>query len=567
MDRGFISKFAYREGRIIDPITLELIRSSLHYASEEMGIALRNSSYSPNIKERMDHSAAIFDADARLLAQAEHIPVHLGSLPWGLRNTLDYCVRENLPAEKGSMIVVNNPYIAGTHLNDVTLFRPVFYDDKLVAFTGNKAHHSDVGGKVPGSISWDARTIFEEGFIVNPVYFMRNDEFVRETLSFFRSNTRTPVERIGDLKAQVAANLTGERRVLQLIERYGIPSFLQACGELFDYTERIMRSRLQTLKKGTYSSKDFLEHPEKTEIVLRARIDVNESKIRINYSGTDSQLPFPINAVFGVTLSGVHYALRSILGDDVPMNDGAFRVVEVYAPEGSLLNPNFPYPVAEGNLETSQRNVDLLYRGFWKAIPDKVPAAAGGCMNNIMMGGVQSGVPWAFYETIGTGLGGRKGMDGIDGIHANMTNTMNTPIEEIERVLPVLVKKYEFRVDSSGAGKFRGGSGLVRAFQMLGESTTVTVLSDRERHEPWGLLGGKSGKGTQVIIRQGRKEKRMPTKCSLTLKSHDIVEIRTAGGGGYGPPAKRAPVKVLDDVKNGVLTRAYAKRHYEVDCG
>ena len=550
---------------MIDPITMELIRSSLHYASEEMGIALRNSSYSPNIKERMDHSAAIFNADGRLLAQAEHIPVHLGSLPWGLGNTLDYCTKQNLCIEKGSMIVLNNPYIAGTHLNDVTLFRPIFHDDKLVAFAGNKAHHSDVGGKVPGSISWDARTIFEEGFIIDPCYLMLDDEFVNETLGFFRSNTRTPVERIGDLKAQVAANLTGERRVLQLIGRYGAPNFLQSHDELFGYTERIMRSRIQTLKSGTYHSKDFLEHPEKPEILLKAKVLVNKSNIRIDYSGTEPQLPFPVNAVFGVTLSGVHYVLRSILGDDVPMNDGAFRVVEVYAPEGSLLNPRFPYPVAEGNLETSQRNVDLLYRAFWPAIPDRVPAAAGGCMNNIMMGGIHNGSPWAFYETIGTGLGGRKGMDGIDGIHANMTNTMNTPIEEIERALPVLVKRYELRVDSSGAGEFRGGSGLVRAFEMLGESTTVTVLSDREKHEPWGLLGGKSGKGTQVIVRQGRKEKKMPTKCSIALGRYDIVELRTAGGGGYGSPTKRPRERIVNDIKNGVLTKVYANRDYHVD--
>lgn len=565
MDCGFSSRPAYGEATMTDPITMELIGSSLNYASEEMGIALRNSSYSPNIKERMDHSAAIFDGEGRLLAQAEHIPVHLGSLPWGLRNTLDYCERENLAINKGSMIVVNNPYVAGTHLNDVTVFRPVFHDNKLVAFTGNKAHHSDVGGKVPGSISWDAATIFEEGFILNPCYLMRNDEFVSETLGFFRSNTRTPVERIGDLKAQVAANLTGERRVKQIIDRYGAPSFLQSRSDLFDYTEKIMRSRLQTLDRGTYSSKDFLEHPKKHEIVLRSRLEVSQDKIRIDYSGTAGQLPFPVNAVFGVTLSGVHYVLRSILGDDIPMNDGAFRVVDVYAPEGSLLNPQFPYPVAEGNLETSQRNVDLLYRAFWRAVPERVPAAAGGCMNNIMIGGIHNGLPWAFYETIGTGLGGRKGMDGIDGIHANMTNTMNTPIEEIERALPVLVSKYEFRVDSAGAGMFRGGSGLVRAFQMLGNSTTATVLSDREKHEPWGLLGGKGGKTTQVIVRKGRKAKKVPTKCSLTLKYAETLEIRTAGGGGYGSPAKRPRASILDDMKNELITRAYAKANYKLD--
>ena len=546
-----------------DPITIELVRNSLNYASEEMGIALRNSSYSPNIKERMDHSTAIFDADGGLLAQAEHIPVHLGSLPWGLRNTLDYCTKQNLPMQRGSMVVVNNPYIAGTHLNDLTLFRPVFYEDKLVAFTGNKAHHSDVGGAVPGSLSWDARTLFEEGLICDPTYLMRDDEFVNETFSFFRSNTRTPVERIGDLRAQVAANLTGERRVMQLINRYGFRVFLQVCRELFDHTERIMKSRLQSLRKGVYSSMDFLEHPEKSEITLKAEVKVDEDKIRIDYTGTDTQQPFPINAVFGVTLSGVHYVMRSILGDDVPMNEGAFRVVEVYAPTGSVLNPTFPYPVGEGNLETSQRNVDLLYMAFSKAVPDKIPAAAGGCMNNIMMGGFHNGASWAFYETIGTGLGGRRGMDGIDGIHANMTNTMNTPIEEIERAFPVIVTRYEFRKGSSGAGEFRGGVGLVRAFQMLGESTTVTILSDREKHEPWGLFGGKAGKATQILLRQGGRTKKMPSKCSLILRERDSIEIRTAGGGGYGPPNKRQSVKIEEDVKNGIVTRTGVKRDYK----
>ena len=479
-----------------------------------------------------------------------------------MKNTLAYCAKEEIPIENGSMIVVNNPYVAGTHLNDVTLVRPVFHTGKLVAFTANKAHHSDVGGKVPGSITWDAATIFEEGFILNPTPLMRNGEFVNETVEFFRSNTRTPVERIGDLKAQVAANLTGERRIIQLITRYGISEFLEAQNELLKRTETILRSRLQSLRTGTYSSKDYLEHPKRDTIMLRARVVVTDTKINVDYSGTDKQQPFPVNAVFGVTLSGVHYVLRSLLGDDVPMNDGAFRIVEVFAPEGSLLNPTFPYPVAEGNLETSQRNVDLLYHCFLKAAPGKVPAAAGGCMNNIMMGGIRNGKPWAFYETIGTGLGGRDGIDGIDGIHANMTNTMNTPIEEIERALPVIVARYEFRPNSSGAGRFRGGSGLQRSFLMLGESTTVTVLSDRASFAPWGLLGGKPGGKTEVIMRRGGKECKLPSKCSIELQRNDLVEIRTAGGGGYGLPKKRDRSRIRIDTENGILTREYVKRFY-----
>jgi len=398
----------------MDKFTAQIIRSTLFYASEEMGIVLRNSAYSPNIKERMDHSAAIFDAEGRLLAQAEHIPVHLGSLPWGLRNTIDYMEREGMSFEEGSMIVVNNPYIAGTHLNDVTVIRPIHYSGRLVAFAANKAHHSDVGGKVPGSISFDAKTIYEEGLIINPINLMRGNEFQRDVLSLFASNSRNPYERMGDIKAQAAANITGERRVLEVINRYGLQAFLDANEDAFSYAEEMFIKRLQSMPRGTYDAVDYLEKPGGGDIKLSVRVTIGEDRVTVDYEGTDPQVPMPLNAVLGVTISGVHFVFRTLMGEDVPLNHGAFSRFDVRAPSGSVLNPVFPAPVAGGNVETSQRNADLLYLAMSKAMPSEVPAASGGSMNNVMMGGMHGGRTWAFYETIGVGLGG-EGWNGWSG--------------------------------------------------------------------------------------------------------------------------------------------------------
>ncbi len=552
---------------MVDPITQELIGSSLLYTSEEMGVALRNSSYSPNIKERMDHSAALFDTQGRLLAQAEHIPVHLGSLPWGMRKIIEYCEKEGLEFENGSMIAVNNPYISGTHLNDVTVVKPIFSKEtskrSLIAFAANKAHHADVGGKVPGSISVDATSLFEEGFILNPTYLMRRNEFVRETLSTFCSNSRTPIERQGDLKAQVAANITGERRVLALIQKYGVKHFQDACKSSFDYARRLLVKRLAGMKKGTYKAQDYLEHPDgKHDIKLRVKVTLSDERVLVDYSGSDSEVQIPLNAVFGVTLSGVHYVIRTLTGKDIPPNHGAFELISVFAPEGTIVNPTFPSPVAGGNVETSQRNADILYKALSKAMPRKIPAAAGGSMNNVMIGGVHKGQGWAFYETAGVGLGGRFGSDGVDGIQANMTNTMNTPIEEVERSMPLLITRYEFRENSSGAGQYRGGSGLVRAFQSRSDSkVTFTVLAERGRHEPWGLYGGKGGGKTKVLFRDFEgKTKEIPIKSTITLDKGETVEIRTAGGGGYGPPCRRVRAMVQADIEDGLVSRDFSRK-------
>jgi N-methylhydantoinase B len=545
-----------------DPVTLQLISNSLLYASEEMGLALRNAAYSPNIKERMDHSAAIFDRRGRLLAQAEHIPVHLGSLPWGLNNMIEACRRDALDLDDGSMVVSNDPYVTGTHLNDVTVMAPVYYGGELAAFVVNKAHHSDVGGKVPGSISMDARSLFDEGFVLEPAYLMKKSEILERTVERLSSASRTPQERRGDVRAQVAANVTGTRRVGDLISKYGVVSFELAAAEAFRHSESMTKKRISRLTPGAYTASDFLEGLDGAELKLKASVKVSTTGVEVDYAGTHRQVDYPLNAVFGVTLSGAYFVLRCLLGDDIPANHGAFAAVKVTAPSGCLLNPERPHPVGGGNVETSQRNADVLFRALAGAAPLAVPAASGGSMNNIMVGGKFRGLQWAFYETIGVGLGGRATMDGIDGIQCNMTNTMNTPIEELERSLPIRMTRYEFRPDSSGAGEHRGGSGLVRSYMALADRTTFTVLADRERHRPWGLFGGRPGKGTEVILTRGGRSTKVSSKSTLVLRAGDEVEIRTAGGGGYGLAKRRKASAVKSDVENHLLSPVRARLDY-----
>ncbi|MBI3859646.1 MAG: hydantoinase B/oxoprolinase family protein [Thaumarchaeota archaeon] len=536
-----------------DAVDMRLISDSLLYASEEMGLALRNSAYSPNIKERMDHSAAVFDPDGRLLAQAEHIPVHLGSLPWGLRNLIEKCRAEGLELSEGTMAVSNNPYVTGTHLNDVTVVSPVYHKGELVGYVANKAHHSDVGGMVPGSISMESRTLQEEGFVLDLAPLTERGEFVKKTVDAFAAASRTPSERIGDLKAQKAANFTGIRRVLQTVSKHGAEAYRLAASASFRHSESLMRNRLSHLKQGSFNASEVLEGEEGKELKLRASVTISSKGVSIDYRGTDRQVDYPLNAIFGVTISGAYYVLRTLTGDDIPANHGAFSLVKVAAPVGCLLNPTFPRPVGGGNVETSQRNADLLFRALSKAAPDLVPSAAGGSMNNVMMGGFSRGRGWTFYETIGVGLGGSKRFDGVDGIQANMTNTMNTPIEEIERSFPLMITKYEFRAGSSGRGQRRGGAGLVRRFRAMNGKTTLTVLADRELHRPWGLNGGSPGVPTRAFIIRRGKRSRISCKSTRRLEKGDEFEMRTAGGGGYGPFGSRSKRDLRNDRQDGLV--------------
>ncbi len=543
---------------MIDPITIEVIRNALSYSAEEMGIALRNSAYSHNIKERMDHSCAIFDVSGDMVAQAEHIPVHLGSLPHGIKNAIEYLKEKGEEFKPGDIYLFNDPYISGTHLNDVTLIKPVFYNGKHVGFTANKAHHVDVGGKTPGSMSGDATELYQEGIIIPPVRFVSDGKINKDILAIFLENVRTPHITRGDLRAQIAANNLGERRIIELIERYGVETYLEALKEILNYSERRMVEEIREIPDGTYLAEDCLEDTGVSDkpVWIRVKLIVSGGKMTIDYTGTDKQVNGPINAVFGVTLSATYFAIKSVVDPEVPMNQGAMRPLEVIAPKGTLVNPYKPAPVSGGNVETSQRIADVMFKALSKALPHKVPAASLGSMNNIMAGGYDPvrKRPWAFYETIGGGSGARPFEDGVDGIHTNMTNTLNTPIEAIEQYYPIEFVAYEFREESFGAGKYRGGAGIVRSWRLTAPRATVSILAERVKVTPYGVQGGLPGKSAEFyLIKKDGSSRKLPGKVTVELREGDVIEIRTAGGGGYGPPEERDPDAIKKDVENGLL--------------
>ncbi|MGH7708666.1 MAG: hydantoinase B/oxoprolinase family protein [Vulcanimicrobiaceae bacterium] len=538
-----------------DPIATQLIASALVYASEEMGIAIRDAAYSPNIKERLDHSCALFDAAGRLVAQAEHIPVHLGSLPWGLRHSLAWLAERGRTIAPGEMIVVNDPYLSGTHLNDVTVIRAIHFADRLVGYAANKAHHTDVGGSVPGSMPPDGRDLFAEGCILPPMALVCEDRLVDEAVDLLRANSRTPDARSGDIRAQVAGNFVGERRFIELLERFGTAVFSGALDRLLDDGERRTRAALRELPDGVVEHEDVLEDETgNPSIVLHLRLEKRADSVLLDYAGTAKQRAMPLNAVYGVTLSGAYYAVRAVTDPRIPMNDGSFRPVTVRVPEGTILNPRRPAPVSGGNVETSMRNADLVLGAFGRLAPGRFPAQSGGSMNNVMIGGIDArGRSWAFYETNGCGMGARPDADGIDAIHAHMTNTLNTPIEAIERDMPLMVTEYQFAPRSAGAGRMRGGSGLIRAFRLREGTATASLLAERHVVRPRGSAGGGDGApGTHLVVRGDGSQVTVPAKTTLSLAAGDTIVVRTAGGGGYGRPGERESSADRRDVHDGI---------------
>ncbi len=416
----------------VDVTTVEVIKGALIYAAEEMGIALKKSAYSPNIKERMDHSCALFNHRRELIAQAEHIPVHLGSMALAVRVGLETYGGE---LEPGDMLLLNDPYISGTHLPDLTVIAPVFNDGEIVAYAANKAHHTDVGGKTPGSLAADSTELYQEGLIIPPVKLVRRGVIDRDIQALIMSNVRTPEIQMGDVRAQIAANNTGARRVAELVEQHGVDTLHEAMDQTMDHSERRMREEISAMPDGVYSALDYMEDilPGGCDVEIAVTVTKRRDGITFDYSGTSGQVERPVNAPLGVTVAGIYFTMISVTDPSIPVNDGCFRPITLRIPRGCMMNPNRPAPVAGGNVETSQRNVDVLMKAFSQILPEKVPAAGLGTMNNITIGGtLPDGQPWTFYETIGGGSGGRPMGDGVDGVHVNMTNTMNTPIEALE---------------------------------------------------------------------------------------------------------------------------------------
>lgn len=546
-----------------DKLVVEVVKHSLTYISEEMGVALRKSAYSPNIRERADHSCAVLDLKGRTIGQAEHIPVHIGSFALGLKNTLDYLQREGTRIDPGDMIIVNDPYISGTHLNDVTLIRPVFLVEQLVGYAANKAHHVDVGGLTPASINPFAKELSEEGIVIPPVKLMEKNALRTDIVDTFSTNTRMPKTTLGDLRAQVAANLLGERRILELVAKIGRDTFWDSCETLLDQAHQLALSAYAKMPKGTWKGEDCLELDDEL-LTIRETVRIHNEGVDVDFTGTAAQVHAPLNAVLGVSTAAVTFAIKTLMPDDLPINDGFHRTIHLTAPEGTLVNPSRPAPVAAGNLETSQRIVDTTYQALSAVMPDRIPAASHGSMNNLMMGGThpESGRQWAFYETIGGGYGGRLGADGVEAVQVNMTNTMNTPIEVMEHYYPLCFETYEIREGSGGLGEWRGGMGIERAFTVRA-LVQITVLGDRSRIPPHGFGGGLPGQPSEYyVVKRNGQRVHLKSKDATVLEPGDKLVIRTAGGGGYGNPRKRTTSLVKRDVEDGYITEEQASKAY-----
>ncbi len=519
---------------MIEAAEFEIFKGLLTAIPEEMGIALRRSAFSPNIKERLDFSCALFDARARMTAQAAHIPVHLGSMPLSVQA----CV-ESLDLQPRDEAILNDPYHGGTHLPDITLVSPLFFagGERPFAFVANRAHHADVGGISPGSMPI-ATELSQEGIVIPPSKLLVGGELNRGVWDRIMAEVRTPDERAGDLRAQLAANTIGAARLLELVGKYGPERIEHASEALLNYSERVTRDLLKAIPDGTYRFSDWLDDDgiDPTPAEIRVAVTVSSDRALVDFTGSSPQRRGGINAVYAVTLSAVYYVFRCLLDLDVPSNSGCLAPITVVAPAGSLVNARPPAAVAGGNVETSQRIVDVLLGALSQACPDRVPAASQGTMNNLTIGGwdPERGQPFVYYETIAGGQGARPSKDGASAIHSHMTNTLNTPIEALEFAYPLRVRRYAIRSGSGGAGRYRGGDGVVREVELLAESE-VTLLSDRRRFGPYGLAGGEPGRpGANWLITDESAEP-LPGKVNLQVQKGQRVRIETPGGGGHGP--------------------------------
>ena len=511
----------------MDAISLSIFSNQMNSICQEMGAVLQRAAFSPNIKDRLDFSCAIFDAQGELCAQAAHIPVHLGSMAYAMRdivNTSDW--------HPGDALIVNDPYLGGTHLPDVTLISPVFNKDRLVGFVVNRAHHADIGANSPGSMPI-SETLEEEGLIIAPKKLCQrgklDDAFFDEILSHMADRAFAS----GDFYAQLSANKTGVERLHALLQHLGETAFQEGLNALNDYGARMARAGMQQLPDGEYHFTDVMDDDGmgNEDIHIQVCIRVADGQVEVDFTGTSEQVRGNINAPLSVAAAAVFYVFRCLMPADTPACAGTFRHISLSAPEGCLLNARRPAAVAAGNVETSTRIVDAVLGALAQVMPERIPAASHGSMNNIAMGGSANGKTWNYYETIGGGMGAGAQNEGLSAVQTHMTNTLNTPIESLEMHFPLRVRRYEVRQGSGGCGFNQGGNGLVREFEFL-EDTQVTLLTERRRHAPWGLAEGESaGKGKNLL-----NNKELAPKVSLETKRGDRLSIFTPGGGGWGKP-------------------------------
>lgn len=509
----------------MDAIKITIFKNIFQSICDEMGKILQFSAFSPNIKERKDFSCALFTPEGESFAFGTHIPVHLGAMPLSVKATL-----AEMEFEKGDMVLLNDPYRGGTHLPDITLIAPVHVDNRIAFFVANRAHHSDVGGMKAGSMPLSSE-IFQEGLIIPPLKLVKRDQVDPEILNIILANVRSPGERQGDLMAQIAANRRGILRLHENIEKYGFKNISDYSGFLIKYTDTIFRSFLEQVPDGRYQFSDVLDDDgfESRDIRIQATITIKGNTVTIDFKGSDPQVKGGINTNRAITYSATLYVLTTLLAEDVPINSGIMESVTLRLPSKSIVNASKPAGLAGGNVETSQRIVDVLLGAFSQALPDTIPAASQGTMNNISFGGTG----YAYYETLGGGSGAGPGYQGESAVHTHMTNSLNTPIEGMEIDFPVKILRYSIRRDSGGRGCFNGGNGLIRVYQFL-EDAHVSILSERRSYGPYGAMGGGNGKPGENLLRRKNRLTRLASKVNLELKANDQLIIKTPGGGGYG---------------------------------
>src|SRR2546427_1391551 len=531
-----------------DPTTLEIYRALYTSVAEEMGVALRRTAFSPNIKERRDYSCAVFDSSGRVIAQGDHMPVHLGSMPMAVAAAL-----REVEIGPGDVVAVNDPFAGGTHLPDVTLIMPVSSeqwavgskkrqrpktkDQRPLFYVANRAHHADIGGATPGSMGL-ATDVYGEGVRIPPVRIVRAGEICDDIMKLILTNVRSSNERRADFEAQIGSLRVGEMRLLEVVERRGQKEARDYAQHLISYSSRMMRRAIAEIPDGTYEAEDALDDDGITdkEIPIRARITIKGDRATIDFTGSSPQVTGAVNAVEAITVSAVSYCFRCLVGSDIPASAGLIEPINVIAPKGTVVNANHPASVAGGNVETSQRIVDTVFKALSQAIPDRIPAASQGTMNNLTIGGIdpRTGAEFSYYETVAGGMGARPAQDGMNATHTHMTNSLNTPAEALEYAYPLRVRQYRIRKGSGGRGRHKGGDGAIREIETLAPAR-MSLLSDRRKRAPYGLQGGEDGAvGRAFIIRQDGSEEKLTSKGSWQMEAGDRVRIETPSGGGFG---------------------------------
>ena len=535
-----------------DPITLEIYRALYTSVAEEMGVTLRRTSFSPNIKERRDYSCAVFDSAGRVIAQGDHMPVHLGSMPMAVAAAL-----REVTIEPGDVVAVNDPFAGGTHLPDVTLIAPVGAMESGVGrrepgkrknrlpspgsrplfFVANRAHHADIGGATPGSMGL-ATDVYGEGVRIPPIRIVRGGETCEDVMKLILNNVRSSDERRADFAAQIGSLKTGEMRLLEIVARRGEREVSDYAQHLIAYSSRMMRRAISAIPDGSYEAEDALDDDgiSDRQVPIRVQLTIKGDRAVVDFTGSSPQVAGAINAVAAITASAVSYCFRCLVSTDVPASAGLMEPIEVIAPPGTVVSAAHPASVADGNVETSQRVVDTVFKALAQALPDRIPAASQGTMNNLTVGGIdpRTGREFSYYETVAGGMGARPRADGMNSTHTHMTNSLNTPAEALEYAYPLRVREYRIRKGSGGKGKQKGGDGTIREIETLADSR-MALLADRRKRAPYGLSGGEDGEcGRTYLIRCNGKKEKLRSKGNWEMAAGDRVRIETPSGGGFG---------------------------------